>query len=509
MGSCFLGLVSFLFFRLWAGPANNQAGLVTVRTAGLFAAALTWVVLCTVHPANAVSDYFIGKITVQLCPQYHDGNTEIELDYAVGGSGARAVLPIVSKEVAPGAPTGVFRFKLPNFMGTTPFNIRAFCVSSGRYSRPSNSAVLSNCNALAARDDDYDGLANNLEDTDCSNFFSPGDRSNPDNVDTDGDGARDLVEVTSKTDPSNPGSSPRPTIFSGGPIDPDGDGSSNPIVWRAAQGMWYVRDMFTPGNHLGLQWGLPGDTPFAYNPAGGTTNVGVIRNINDSLYWFFRGPGVQDANGNWANVIPFGLFGDNIVLGPWEVPGMTSPAVARLFNGHWTFFILRRDGSTRIVVWGGNGDVPKPQDYDGDGLFDVAVYRPAAGTSYVIRSSDGNGGIYRFGTGTADHTVRGDFSGDGIDDISFWEPLTGMFNSLKSDMGFNSEAGLRGVEGYSEQIQLGLYFVHVPLSYNRHSGQDWFTVVDHATGLRYFRPENIPFHQPEAIQWGLAGDSQG
>ena len=33
--------------------------------------------------------------------------------------------------------------------------------------------------------------------------------------------------------------------------------------------------------------------------------------------------------------------------------------------------------------------MPVPADYDGDGLADRAVYYPAGGTWYVLRSSDG------------------------------------------------------------------------------------------------------------------------
>ena len=74
-------------------------------------------------------------------------------------------------------------------------------------------------------------------------------------------------------------------------------------------------------------------------------------------------------------------------MGRWEKPGVSSAAVARLFNGHWTFFIKLSDGTIRQQVWGGNGDLPKPADYDGDGITDIAVFRPGSGQTFVIRST--------------------------------------------------------------------------------------------------------------------------
>ena len=46
-------------------------------------------------------------------------------------------------------------------------------------------------------------------------------------------------------------------------------------------------------------------------------------------------------------------------------------------------------GSFSAVEWGLPGDVRVPADYDGDGIKDIAVWRPSNGNWYVLRSSDG------------------------------------------------------------------------------------------------------------------------
>jgi hypothetical protein len=52
--------------------------------------------------------------------------------------------------------------------------------------------------------------------------------------------------------------------------------------------------------------------------------------------------------------------------------------------------VLRSEDSSYFALpFGSTGDVPAPGDYDGDGKFDTAVFRPSSGTWFVNRSTAG------------------------------------------------------------------------------------------------------------------------
>lgn len=451
---------------------------------------------------------FRVSIDLNLCPEYRIKPMALKFVYRVGEETETREPDVISTVVNQSANTARVVLALPSYFTSLPLHVTAQCLDNEVSGNESNALSVNNCQALALYDTDADGITNDLEDTNCDNFFSPGDASNPDNVDSDGDGARDLVERLAGFDPTNPGDGPRPMIFSGSSFDPDNDGNSNAVVWRPTNGTWYIRDYQHSGQHLAWQFGLPGDVPITYKRLDSPSNVAVVRNTAQGYQWYFRGKGFKTTNGD-LTTLNFGIFGDNILPGPWEESGFTSPAVARLFNGSWSFDIYLSDGTIRHVNWGGNSDLPKVQDYDGDGIFDIAVFRPANQTTYILRSSDSGVQTLLFGSGTADHTVRGDYTGDGIDDIAYWEPISGEFFILKSDMGFSPSQAAAHNSDYLLEMQLGLFYVHVPLSWNNQSDKTLCTVVDHSSGMRYWRNNNQKTAAVQSLQWGLTGDSQG
>jgi hypothetical protein len=75
------------------------------------------------------------------------------------------------------------------------------------------------------------------------------------------------------------------------------------------------------------------------------------------------------------------------------------------------------DDSMTAQHWGIDGDLQVPQDYDGDGETDFAVYR-GGGWWYILRSSDGQFQAEKFGTSNDNPFMGGDYDGDGKADLA-------------------------------------------------------------------------------------------
>jgi hypothetical protein len=187
-------------------------------------------------------------------------------------------------------------------------------------------------------------------------------------------------------------------------------GFTNPSLQHFTNA-WVARGLDAPmlqrtfATH-GIAVAVPPPAPrYDLSPA---ANIAIFRPIGsfNSQWWIA---------GGISPVTDWGRAGDVPVPADYDGDGLTDLAIWRPTDGTW--WILKSAGSgVETQQWGQAGDIPLPADYDGDNETDYAVYRPADQTVYVF--SDGCGqsqGIYLgwLGTGTP---IVGDFDGDGIDE---------------------------------------------------------------------------------------------
>lgn len=117
--------------------------------------------------------------------------------------------------------------------------------------------------------------------------------------------------------------------------------------------------------------------------------------------------------------------------------GKSDVAVWRPAGGIW-YAIRSSDNTVTASAFGSQGDVIVPGDYDADGKTDTAVWRPSSGVWYINRSSQGLQ-IMSFGA-EGDVPAAGDYDGDGKTDIGIWRPSNGVWYLQRSSAGFGGLA---------------------------------------------------------------------
>ncbi len=97
-----------------------------------------------------------------------------------------------------------------------------------------------------------------------------------------------------------------------------------------------------------------------------------------------------------------------------------------------TWYIQDSAGVSTATPWGlgvgfAGGDVATPEDFDGDGKTDIAVWRsdPTAANFYILQSSNTTLNTQQFGKAGDDPTVVEDYDGDGKADVAVFRATVG------------------------------------------------------------------------------------
>ena len=223
------------------------------------------------------------------------------------------------------------------------------------------------------------------------------------------------------------------------PVDFDGDGRQDFSILRFPAGacpgpprpITYWNQNTTAGSQA-QNWGeacTDFPTPGDYD-GDGKDDLALFRNSGvagaDTFYLILR------SSDNTFQGVRWGVTGDQAIARDYDGDGITDMAVFRrgAAAADQTFWYIRQSAAAfvqRSVAWGstGNGtstfDTPVPGDYDGDGKFDIAVYRfglSPANNFIILRSSDGGGQFQAFGNFNTDYIVPGDYDGDGKYDLA-------------------------------------------------------------------------------------------
>jgi hypothetical protein len=223
----------------------------------------------------------------------------------------------------------------------------------------------------------------------------------------------------------NPGNSTTSDLPALG--DYDGDGKTDIAVFRRRFTNDPKPDYFFilrsgDSTMQAVQWGMDGDILIQQDYDGdGKTDIAVARWTAQTT-WHILG----SRDGYFTRTIP--LVGVP-VRGDYDGDGKADAAYVSSDSQYRQFFHILKSSTNQLqITQFGHGlvDYAVPGDYDGDGKTDIAVWRgkneTPSGVWYWIRSSDGNWGAVRFGTGYmyGDHPVAGDYDGDGKTDVAIW-----------------------------------------------------------------------------------------
>ncbi len=225
--------------------------------------------------------------------------------------------------------------------------------------------------------------------------------------------------------------------------------------------------------------------------ADGRTDLTVYRNSNNTFY-------AQSSLNNRLFAKQIGQAGDSVSLTvDFDGDGKSDFSTAR-YNSQVLWRIFNSATETlQETQWGSSalGDFFAAADYDGDGRFDIAVFR--AGIWHIIESSTGNYRYERFGQ-SGDVPAPNDFDRDGRADLAVarsengqrvWYVRSNSDNQFyRIGWGLSSDAFFTGRADWDGD------------------GAADISVIRNESGQRVFYIRRSSDLQLQIIRWGLSSD---
>ncbi|MFO0958408.1 MAG: FG-GAP-like repeat-containing protein [Isosphaeraceae bacterium] len=189
------------------------------------------------------------------------------------------------------------------------------------------------------------------------------------------------------------------------------------------------------------------------------------------------------------------------------------PAVFHRKTGAWSVaWVVGEPAIDSMLPTLGSSDfdsaLPIAADFDGDGLTDQALFRPASG-QWEVHLRVGQGFTYVFGAGTSGVPVAADFDGDGKADLAIFNPATAAWTIRNSSTRAVATKKIPGLRGSAKLIPVPADYDgdgKADLAVFNSASADWI-IRKSSNGVRISR--HVAEFTPNLAWIPVAGDFNG